>query len=298
MANSYFIVEAYKGLGTAFWIELFLDENEKATLPEEKIRNHLEATITDFGARYSRFSESSFLSQLNREKSVPYDHDLAVMVQCAQKVSQATNNTFSLFIKEKLEAKGYGTQNNTAVHDDSEEASDVVIDSSSIKLLGNRGIDLGGVGKGHLIDKLASILRDDYHLSYFLINGGGDIYVTSNHGKDVELLLEHPINEGDYINKIVLKNKAFCASSSFKRSWKKGSTQVNHFIADKEIWAASYVIGNTATMADMYATVFCILADTPSSLERFAKDNTLDYIVINERGTMTKSDNFPPFLEG
>jgi len=48
----------------------------------------------------------------------------------------------------------------------------------------------------------------------------------------------------------------------------------------------------------MYATLFCILADTLSSLERFAKDNTLDYIVINERGTMTKSDNFPPFLEG
>jgi thiamine biosynthesis lipoprotein len=162
---------------------------------------------------------------------------------------------------------------------------------------GDKGIDLGGIGKGYLIDKLADILLNKFALPYFLINGGGDMYMTSNQGEEIEVFLEHPTDVGSYLNTIKIKNGAFCSSSSFKRSWIHNGKPVNHFIAEKEVWAASFVLGPTTTMADMYATVFCILSDNKDLLKELSKKETLDYLVIDSNGVTAKSSSFPSFIQ-
>lgn len=50
-------------------------------------------------------------------------------------------------------------------------------------------IDLGGLGKGWLIDKLSDLLRNEGYKE-FLINGGGDMYVSSTEKQ--ECYIEHP----------------------------------------------------------------------------------------------------------
>lgn len=298
MANSLFILDAYKGLGTVFWIELFLDHDEKEKIPLLEIEHHLKEVIKVFEEKYSRFKKDSLLNELTTKRSIPYDEDLAKMLIEAQKVSHLTNNVFSIFIKEALEDKGYGEKSTSQKYiAPSTEVSNVIIDKNTISITGNKGIDLGGIGKGYLIDKLTTILQQDYNIPYFLINGGGDIYLTSNHGKKVEIFLEHPVNEGEYFNKIHLKNTAFCCSSSFKRRWTKDGKDVNHFIAKEEVWAASYLTGKTATITDMYATVFCILANEPEKLEALKIALCLEYLVIKDDGKIIISKNFPALLE-
>lgn len=302
MPDSVFVVDGYKGLGTMFWVELFLSEKEKNTAPLKEIQAELETTITAFEKRYSRFDKDSFLNELNTKKCVPYDHDLAMMLQEGKKASLATENTFNIFIKEILEEKGYGNSGNAPFHQNTTlEKSDTLITHESITLMGNRGIDLGGIGKGYLIDIVKKILEEKYLLRYFVINGGGDIYVTSNHGKEIELFLEHPTESDRYLNKIQLKDSALCCSSSFKRRWKKDNEEVNHFInnngSKREVWAASYVVGKSTTIADIYATVFCILANEKQKIEGFAIRAHLEYVVIGEDGNLFVSKGFPEFLE-
>lgn len=301
MSESVFVVNSYKGLGTMFWVELFLSEEEKTIAPIKEIQAELEHTITAFEKRYSRFNKDSFLNELNSKKRVPYDYDLATMLEEGKNASQATDNTFNIFIKEILEEKGYGDSGITPINKNSREKSDTLVTQESITLLGNRGIDLGGIGKGYLIDKLKKILEEKYLLRYFVINGGGDIYVTSNHGKEIKLFLEHPTESGQYLNTIALKDSALCCSSSFKRRWKKGTQEVNHFVntdegAD-EVWAASYVVGKSTTIADIYATVFCILSQQKQKLESFATRAHLEYVVIGDDGNIFVSKGFPKFLE-
>lgn len=294
MANSRFILDAYKGLGTAFWIELFLLDSEKETIEFATIQTQLEKTISDFEKKYSRFREDSLLNELNSKKQIPFDYDLASMVTQAKKVHDTTSGVFSIFIKEALEEKGYGKKitPHNEIHT-SEEASDVIVDENTITLKGAKGIDLGGIGKGYLVDKLATILQDTYNVRYFLINAGGDIYVTSNHGEPVRLFLEHPTHPDEYIATIEVKNRAFCSSSSFKRKWNKDGTVVNHFIAERDVWAASYLVGENTTTTDMFATVFCIIANENEMLERFSKHEHIEYVVINDVGKMLVSKAFP-----
>ena len=258
----------------------------------QAVQASLEETITSFDNTYSRFKETSLLSELNREGIIPYDEHLAEMVKHARKASYITDNIFSIFIKEALEEKGYGEHLLQKTVVKKGEKSDVVINEKTVTLLGDKGIDLGGVGKGYLIDLLSRILKEKYNLHYFVINGGGDIFVTSNHGLPIELYLEHPINQGEYIGTINVKDKAFCSSSSFKRRWKKDGKEVNHFIADKEVWAASYVLSDTATIADMYATVFCIESNNKQELDRLAQTTEVDYTVITKEGEMIQSEGF------
>jgi thiamine biosynthesis lipoprotein len=220
------------------------------------------------------------------------------MLTQAKEVSRATDNIFSLFIKEALEEKGYGEQIGTPSAEfllkNPSITSDFVISKTSITLIGSKGVDLGGIGKGYLIDMLVDILKKEFSLQYFLINGGGDIYVSSNNGEAVELYLEHPTNEDEYIAKILLKDSAFCCSSSFKRRWQKDGKMVNHFITSTtDVWSASYLIGPTATTTDMYATVFCICAQNETQLEKFSTISHVEYFVIKNDGKTITSKGFP-----
>lgn len=294
MANSQIVLNGYKGLGTFFWVELFLHEHENH-INLDTLRLRLEQEITTFDNNYSRFKHDSILNTLNRNHTLPYDHHLAMMITHGEEASKVTGGVFSIYIKDALEEKGYGVPESAMYHDNSriKETSTVVIDNKTITLLGSKGIDLGGVGKGYLIDEIARILREEFDLHYFVINGGGDIYATSNHGKKIELYLEHPITAGEHIGKIHVQDTAFCSSSSFKRRWTKDDKEVNHFIANKEIWAASYVLAPSATIADIYATVCCIESDNDQALHNLKEKTNIKYVVITGKAIKKISTGFP-----
>ena len=197
-----------------------------------------------------------------------------------------------LYHKEKLEEKGYG---NTVASPEKiiEGDSNIKLENNKIILEGNKSIDLGGIGKGYLIDKLSNILQKKFGLKYFLINGGGDIYVTSDNEKEIELFLEHPTNKDQYINKIKIKNKSLCVSSSFKRVWNKEGEEVNHFIGEENVWAISYIVGGKATNADVFGTIACILSSNENKIKSIYKDFDVEYMVINQKGEVFKSNSFP-----
>lgn len=291
MDKSVFVLKGFKGLGTVWFAELFLQGlNADVSLIEERLKKEIE----EFENKYSRFQEESLLNQLNKNKSIQYDKDLVKMLEIAKEASLKSGGIFNIFIKEKLENKGYGKKVTEVSQGETSEASATELVGDKIILRGNKGIDLGGIGKGYLIDKLANILSKEFGIKYFLVNGGGDIYVTSNNEEKIEIFLEHPTKQGEYIYKIKIKDKAFCSSSSFKRMWLVEDKEVNHFIGDdEEVWASSYVISDGATNADIFATVACLISSNKDKLIDYSKDFNVDYFVINKEGNIYRSNNFP-----
>lgn len=167
--------------------------------------------------------------------------------------------------------------------------------------LTGRGIDLGGIGKGYLIDKLAKELQEKFSLKYFLINGGGDMYGTSDNEKEIKVYLQHPIESYSFIGSIKIKNQAFCCSSSFKRCWAINGVEYNHFVDTKKenlILASSYVVAPTATEADVYATVLCIVSDHKNKLSKIMENRNanrnkkIEYLVFDRNADKLISNNF------
>lgn len=324
------LLDGYEGLGTKFWIEVFEDITDESSVI---IGSKIKREIDNFGARYSRFRSDSILNKLNRERSIDLnnseDFDLINMLQISMKYYSLTNHTFDIFIKEKLENLGYGASdallaenksehvrinfqssavdisNNVHAYSDvdAEAQTSLIITSgdvySSVSIVGEKSIDLGGIGKGYLIQKISNILEQEFKLKYYIVNGGGDMYVTSNGGSAIDLYLEHPTNIGEYIYKIKLKDSALCVSSSFKRSWNRAGKMVNHFITkeDTPAWSASYIVGRSAVEADMAATVACINADNIGKLESDMHAFGVDYLVLNSSAEIVKSNGFPQLME-
>ena len=120
--------------------------------------------------------------------------------------------------------------------------------------------------------------------------------MTSDNEKPIEMYMQHPINRDEYIDTLHLKDKAFCASSSFVRILpppptppSRGGGQAhlrNHFITPdgSEVWAASYIVGDDAATADVAATIACILSNQKEKLEQVMNRLSVQYYVINERG--------------
>lgn len=287
---SNFILDNYPALGTYFWIEVFED------LPLEKISEVSEIIkkeITDFENKYSRFKSDSLVSKLNQNSKLENaPTDLIEMINISFKISELTNNTFNICLLNQLEKSGYDTEL-TFKEKDIElpliaPASDLLkINEKNIFLKKDYQIDLGGIGKGYLVDKISKIIKDNFGINYFLVNGGGDIFVTSDNGNPVEINLQNPINNLEFIGSVYLKNQALCASSPFKRKWKGSVTNkiYSHIVDSNGInkFNSSFVVGDNSVICDTVATALCI---DENCLSEF---NEVSFLVLNYEGKILKN---------
>jgi thiamine biosynthesis lipoprotein len=285
------LIKNLKGLGTFWFVELF----ESLSVEKENlIKKFIKKEIKDFEKKYTRFSSKSLLNKLNHDKKISFDTDLEKMIRLGERVGGETTRDFNIFIKKDLEKIGYGKalKAKNFIPDKSKKV--FYKKNNYLFLNTEKEIDLGGLGKGYLIDKLASSLKKEFDLKYFLINGGGDIYATSNQKKPIEIYLEHPIETNTFIGKVLIKNESFCASSSFKRNWVHEGAIKNHFIEKSgvEIVAASYTISKKCVAADMGATMACLYSKDKVRLKKLAGFLDMEYMSLSDEGTILKTERF------
>ncbi len=254
-------------LGTVWWFEFF-------DLPEEKLQevsSEITKTMTQFENDYSRFKPDSVLSQLNKNKIyLNPNAEFLAMIQWAVDAYGQTQGVFNIAVGDYLVKSGYD-------QDYSFQSQETMLiprldsvlqyDQKTIRLLPDTQIDFGGLGKGYLIDKLAGILKDQFGLQYYLINGGGDMYVTSDHGEPIEIGLQDPETK-QIIGKTKLHNQAFASSSPILRQWADQQGDLHsHLVGDGDKQTV-YLTAPNATHADIWATTLAIDGGitTPSSI--------------------------------
>jgi len=258
MSNT--LIGPIKGLGTLWHVEFF------AVLGEQKrgeIEKRLKEIIGQFDDDYSRFNKDSFVGRLNETREIEDPpHDLVQMLTKSLEMYKKTDGVFNITAGGVLESKGYG-QGGARFGNPTEMIS---ISPERIALLGEGRIDLGGIGKGFLIDKIANILRGDFEQEYFIVNGGGDIYLTSDRGKEIELVLQHPTEREKMVGVLLLKNQAFAASSPYVRKWKdKDGVEQQHLVVRDNLHKEPnkkpqpcYVVAGSAMEADAWATTLSL----------------------------------------
>lgn len=242
-------------LGTTWWIEIFdtLDTGRLATIQLE-----CETLLRSIETRFSRFQTDSLISVLNREGVVTTDDaDLHELLTLGQYYFKETEGVFNILIGDALVAQGYDSNYLFTERDTpaiiGNPLTDLVYTNKTWTL--HRGqIDLGGIGKGWAIDKVSTLLAS-YDITEYLINGGGDIYGTSEYGQPITLYLEDPLHEGQYLGTTSIYHQGFAASSPHKRRWKSNRTERNHLIGERGEYDGSFIIAKNALMADIMATV-------------------------------------------
>ena len=165
------------------------------------------------------------------------------------------------------------------------------VDYHSIEIKGNtanlngKKIDLGGIAKGYITDKVVSYLEGK-GVKKALVNLGGNIKVT---GK-FNIGIRKPFTEEILLN-MPLENKSAVTSGIYERYIEKNG-KIYHHILDPETGygvenelASVTVIGDNSCDCDALSTV-CMLVGNEKSAE-ILKDNNAEAVFIGRDGKIT-----------
>ncbi len=251
----------FRALGTDWWVEIF---DEMSTERRDGIEYAVTTLLSSIEGRFSRFREDSLVGILNKERCVvTTDEDLLQLIGLGRMMYRKTKGAFNILVGDALIARGYDQTYSLMAQERPIEIGNPLTDmdyDNGIWRLSVGLLDLGGIGKGWAIDKIAELLRGEGVIE-FLINGGGDIYGTSEHGKPIVIYLEHPTEKNTYLGTTTIMNQGFAASSSHKRRWQTKNGETSHIVGDTAHIDASFVIAGDAVTADMLATTALLLPE-------------------------------------
>jgi thiamine biosynthesis lipoprotein len=283
---------SFQALGTTWWVELF-DEFPDKNLDE--VKHFIEVFVSDYEKNYSRFQPDSYISILNRDRTLASPTpEFVKLLEYGKRLYLRSDTHFNLLTGHILESKGYDADYTFTDSGSIETPGNPIIDltiTPELIELKHGNIDLGGFGKGHLIDLIATELKQTLNIEQFLINGGGDMYATHNKGEAITIFLEHPTKPGSGIAKTTLKNQGFAASSPHKRVWKNATGEHNHIVSDRLTSDATFIKATSATDADAFATAAIQL--NQRDLERLAKSEQLGVALFDiKSGKLVASADF------
>ena len=244
-----------------------------------------EVAVRAAEARYSRFLPGSALSRLNRERTL-CDADVAVLVRHALAMHEATDGAFDVRVGAAMNAAGYDRTFEHVGHGVAAAravltfappvtALRVEVAGDRVRLHGVGTLDLGGIAKGWVVDRVAEQLeRAGCH--DYLVDGGGDIRAAGRAGHD-ERGEPWIVGVGEGLA-LRLQDAAVCTSSTRRRRWRAlAATAVGehaedaHHIIDPQTGAPARhavaeaaVVAQDATLADILATT--LIADPERGL--------------------------------
>ena len=278
-----------KALGSEIILTV-LTKNESTSMQTLEI---VWANIIAFEKRFSRFIANSELSAFNASagQETRISPVLRKLLLIAQKYSLKTDGLYNPFILPSLNRAGYiGSWPNPGDYDQALnysirqvfEINKLIIKRSTAVIPVNAALDFGGIGKGYLLDELASYL-DKSGIKNYWLSLGGDI-ICSGHdlenrnwkigiadANDDEVAIETIDNKG---SKMALATSGTTIRKGL--GWHHIIDPRSGQSADTDIVTTS-VMAKSGVEADVYAK--CILILGSSNAEGFVKKKKLYAIV-------------------
>lgn len=236
----------------------------------DRIKSEVLALSEAFEATYSRFKKTSLIWELTEKRgAVAVPNDLVRMLRLYEKLNIASGGKCNPLIGFALSDLGYDIdyslkpkeviRNVPRFHDALR-----IIDDTHIELQDSVLIDLGALGKGFFVDRLASYLKGEGS-KRFLVDGSGDIYYEGN-GKEIRCGLEDPKDTTKVIGVLTLNQGAFCASAGSRRAWGEYQHTIDpDTLRSPSKVLATWVQADSAVVADGLAT--CLFLTEPTLYE-------------------------------
>ena len=169
------------------------------------------------------------------------------------------------------------------------------VDYDSIKIFGNtidtngKNIDLGGIAKGYISDKLLAYFNEN-QVKSGIINLGGNITVFGD--RYYKIGIKKPFSENEICGTLRLSNKSVSTSGIYERFFESGGVLYHHILdtktgypVDTDLLSAS-VIGETSADCDALSTV-CMLYGLKKANELIENTEDFEAVFIDKNYKIT-----------
>lgn len=280
---------SYESMGTHWAISIW-DDIDPTTF--EELKTTIIDQSTAFDHLYSRFKKTSLIWALTEQKGlVEVPHDLVNMLRLYETFYRLSQGKCNPLIGFTISDMGYDEHYSLKPKDHIRSVPELpsalrIVNDTHINLSESVLIDVGALGKGYFVDKIAAFLTEK-GLKHFLVDGSGDMLYRGN-GTPLRVGLEHPGDPTKVIGVLEMQDGAMCGSASNRRKW----STYHHTIDPTTLQSptdiiATWTMTNSAAVADGLAT--CLFLSDP---EQYKKEWAFEYCMLNQNYTVKRSTGF------
>ncbi len=287
-------------MGTPINVELWAEDEASAC-------EAIAAVMTEMhriDAVMSPYIDSSLLSRLNREAAhefVPVGDELFSLLSASQGYSILTGGAFDITYASV--GRYYDYRNKQKPDEATIEDAVKSINYRNLELnYRTRSVrfhndhvyvDLGGIAKGHAVDKGIDILRGR-GFKQAMVSAGGDSRIIGDRlGEPWVVGIRHPRQKGASVAVLPLMDVSVSTSGDYERFFEKDGVRYHHIIdrvtgvSAREVTSVT-IIGPEATATDALSTSVFVLG-VKKGLELINRLSGLDAIIIDGAGKMHMS---------
>ncbi len=295
LAQAEWLRENENIMGTRVAVELWHEPGERQQAARCAGRVFDEMRRID--ALMSPFRPDSEVSAINRDAAiepVAVSPELYALIQRSLEFSRLSHGAFDI----SFASIGYRYDYRRGIRPDDREIRAALdnIDYRQIELKDGHirfrrpgmRIDLGGIAKGHAVDRSIELLRQ-CGIRNALVSAGGDSRLLGDrHGRPWIIGIRHPRREGAVALRLPLDNSAISTSGDYERFFLSDGERVHHIINPRtgksahNSWSST-VIGPDATTTDALSTTLFILG-AGAGIKLIDQLDGLDAIIIDDRG--------------
>jgi thiamine biosynthesis lipoprotein len=261
--------------------------------------------------RFTRFSESSELAQLNRSAGVWFQAsaEMFQVIEQAHRLAIETDGLFNPAILPALKQAGYDRSMDEIRNSPPRMEPSLVVEkhdfrqiqldlaTQSILLPYGMQVDLSGIAKGWIAEQAAQQLAKVANAC--AVSAGGDMFLINlPQGETTwEIGLENPLEPDQDLAILHVMPGAVATSSIAKRQWKHNG-QLQHHLIDPRSgqptvteWLSITVWAEAATEAEVYAKAL-LIAGPIAADELFKNQNSKAYLAVDKHGWVQGSKNY------
>ena len=253
----------------------------------------------------STYKEDSRISEINRlaaEQPVAAGEELFQLIRRSLDISVLTRGAFDITYDSV--GQHYDFRNRQRPDEATVAAERKLIDFHFVALDQAAGtvsfkepgvrINLGGIAKGYVVERGASILRSNGVRNGIVTAGGDSRLIGDRRGQPWMVGIRDPRKEGEVAISVPLEDEAISTSGDYERYFVEGDTRYHHIIQPSTGEPAAgvnsaTVFGPDAVMTDALSTsVFVMGVD--QGLRLIATLPDYESIVIDAQGRIFYSD--------
>jgi thiamine biosynthesis lipoprotein len=293
-------------MGTRITVELFHDDTAVARQGVDAVMAEMRRIDSDM----SPWIETSELARLNRDaatRPVIVSDELFKLIRTSLHFSDLTHGAFDI----TFASVGFLYDYRKGVRPDDQQRQqatelinyhNLLLDEDSHSIAYGRPgvrIDLGGIAKGHAVDRCIALLQA-MGIKQALVTAGGDSRMIGDRwgGRPWNIGVRDPRDEKKLVAVIPLENVAVSTSGDYQRYFEENGVRYHHIINPTSGDSArgmhsATIIGPDATTTDALSTsVFVLGVDRGLALVNRLPD--IDAILVDAKGQLHYSDGLLP----
>lgn len=292
-------------MGTRVAVELWTDDAELATRAMAAVIAEMRRT-DELMSTYKPESQLSAVNAHAFERPVTVDREIIEVVERALEFSRLSDGAFDITYASvgylydyRAHQRPSAEQVATALPGVDYRQVQVDRGANTIRFL-RKGvrIDLGGIGKGHAVDRSIETLRE-LGIEHAMVNAGGDTRLLGDRrGKPWIVGVRDPRNEGRMVTRLPLENEAISTSGDYERYFEEDGVRYHHILVPgtgevaRAVRSAT-IIGPDATLTDGLSTTVFVLG-VERGMEFVSRLSGVEAVIVDKDGRIFYSAGLAP----